>query len=275
LCVPYSARPPQQKDSGLTRRDFARAAGSTGLLALAGTVGAMWTPETVQAKLRATGDANQRRSEAFAVRRQAALAYLQEQAVVNNSNGDEARYTDKRANFFKGLPQNRLGEVDPSAYASPLRALSSADPNDSASIPLAAGSARKLANPQAAFAFDMVGKDSHTTGLPPPPRFASAEAAAEIGEIYWLALCREVPFREFDSSRLTNAAVDDLNRFSRTVGPKIDGLVTTGTLFRGETPGDLVGPYLSQFLWQDVPCGPSRIVQRYRVPLPGVDFMTE
>src|SRR5262244_1624160 len=39
------------------------------------------------------------------------------------TNGDERRYPNFIANFSKGLPHNNLGEVDPNAYLSLLRAL--------------------------------------------------------------------------------------------------------------------------------------------------------
>ena len=45
-------------------------------------------------------------------------------------------------------------------------------------------------------------------------------------------------------------------------------------MFRGHTPGDLIGPYLSQFLWQDAPYGATTLVQKYRSALPAVDYMT-
>jgi hypothetical protein len=51
----------------------------------------------------------------------------------------------------------------------------------------------KLVNPQAALAFQMDGADSHHLGIRIPPAFASAEAAGEIPEDYWLALTRDVP----------------------------------------------------------------------------------
>lgn len=38
------------------------------------------------------------------------------------------------------------------------------------------------------------------------------------------------------------------------------------------TPGDLVGPYLSQLLWLDVPVGTLTAVQRNRVPDKGADL---
>ncbi len=52
------------------------------------------------------------------------------------------------------------------------------------------------------------------------------------------------------------------------------GRVTTGTLFRGLTPGDLTGPYISQFMWLDAPFGAETISRRMRTVNPGVDYLT-
>jgi hypothetical protein len=57
-------------------------------------------------------------------------------------------------------------------------------------------------------------------------------------------------------------------------GPKVGGKVTTATLFRGQAPGDLVGPYLSQFLWKTAPYGTTPIVQIQNNPVAGNDHMT-
>jgi hypothetical protein len=53
--------------------------------------------------------------------------------------------------------------------------------------------------------------------------------------------------------------------------------VTAATLFRGNTPGDLTGPYLSQFLWLPFASGATRgfnVVQKYRTALPNDDHLT-
>lgn len=50
--------------------------------------------------------------------------------------------------------------------------------------------------------------------------------------------------------------------------------VTPGVLFRGLTPGDLTGPYISQFMWMDIPYGAQTIVQRNRVPITGDNYLT-
>jgi hypothetical protein len=53
-----------------------------------------------------------------------------------------------------------------------------------------------------------------------------------------------------------------------------NGNVTPATLFRGNTPGDLVGPYISQFLWKDIGYGVQTISQKMRTPIPGDDYLT-
>jgi hypothetical protein len=187
-------------------------------------------------------------------------------------NGDEATYRARHGNFHKALPHNRLGEVDRRAYKALLQALHSGDPADFERIPL--GGTVKLANPQAAFAFILEGPDAQHLTIPPAPSLASAETAAEMVELYWHALTRDVPFADYDQHPLTLAAATELSNLSDFRGPQDDGGVTSQTLFRGHTPGDLIGPYVSQFLWQDVPYGATTIVKRYRSALPAVDYMT-
>ncbi len=222
------------------------------------------------------GDNPARRSaDAFRLRVSAARSYLQNFIGPLRNNGDEGRYADFRASYSKGLPHNALGEVDPTAYRAMLKALASGRSSDFEAIPLAPEGQRKLANPQAAYKFELTGRDSQATFIRPAPSFTSRETAAEMGEVYWKALARDVPFIEYDSDPLIATAITDLNAFSATVGPKVAGQVTTDTIFRGETPGDLTGPYLSQFLWQPIPFGNSTLVQRYETPAPGDDFMTD
>ena len=72
-------------------------------------------------------------------------------------------------------------------------------------IPL--GGQVKLANPQAAFAFHLEGGELHNLTLPPAPAFASAEIAAEMVELYWQALTRDVPFADYGAEPLTAAAI--------------------------------------------------------------------
>jgi hypothetical protein len=91
--------------------------------------------------------------------------------------------------------------------------------------------------------------------------------AAEMAELYWLALTRDAAFREYAGHPLTKAASGDL----RAIG---SGELTTATLFRGETPGDRRGPFVSQFLLRDIHYGLKKIDQRFRIPIRGQSFLT-
>jgi membrane-associated phospholipid phosphatase len=191
------------------------------------------------------------------------------------SNDDERRYRDQDfiGNFTKTLPHDTLGHVDPAAYKALLRAMKTADPADFAAIPQ--GGAAKLSNPQSAFAFQTDGADSHHLGVRVPPALASAEEAAEMAEIYWLALTRDVPFASYDTDPGIAAAAASLSTFSDFRGPKVAGRVTPATIFRGTTPGELTGPFISQFLARDIQYGPYLVPQRVRAGLAGVEYLSD
>jgi hypothetical protein len=133
-----------------------------------------------------------------------------------------------------------------------------------------------LTNPQAGLAFDMEGPDGHALVQPPAPAFASRAQAAEISENYWMALLRDVPFSQYAANPIANAAAADLTIYGNDFNaPKIGGAVTTATLFRGHTPGDLKGPYLSQFFYHDCNFGANNIEQKITTTVPGVNYMTD
>jgi hypothetical protein len=199
--------------------------------------------------------------------RLACVKELTDLALVSHpNNGDEAVYPSRIGNFSKALPHDKLGVVDPAAYDAMAKALSSGTPSDFESI--AMGGATKLSNPLAAYTFSLEGADSHSLGMALPPTFASHKQAGEMVEDYWMALARDVPFSQYDTNLITREAVADLTPFPNYVG------VSPQSLFRGSTPGDLTGPYVSQFLLHDIPYGAHRMAQRYRVPVAGNDFLT-
>jgi len=86
-----------------------------------------------------------------------------------------------------------------------------------------------------------------------------------MAEVYWQALARDVPFAHYDRDQLIGTVATDLSRLSDFRGPKVGGMVTRATIFRGGLPGDLTGPYLSQFFWLTVPYGPMKIMQQYPI----------
>jgi hypothetical protein len=71
--------------------------------------------------------------------------------------------------------------------------------------------------------------------IPPAPRIDGAENSAEMAELYWMALLRDVKFTDFDNAGTVAEAADDLSTFSDFRAPKEDGQVTPRTLFRGFT----------------------------------------
>jgi len=219
-------------------------------------------------------EAGRRVQQSFEIRCDSARADTRQENPAPTTNGDEERYADRRANFAKTLPHNELGEVEPSAYADWVSILTRGDPGQFEHIPRDPLAVAKLNDPQATYAFDLVGIDSHATHLPPPPAFASRAMAIEMAELYWQALTADVPFQNYEASPLIAAALSDLNAFS-TPGSSLAGKTTSGTLFRGETVGDLVGPYISQFLWLEIPYGIKAIDQRYRLPGRNQYFLTE
>jgi len=185
-------------------------------------------------------------------------------------NGEEVEYRSPTsalsyiANFTKALPHIRVGEVVPSAYRALLRALESTDPDTFEQIPLGTPSGLKLRNPQAGLAFDLQGPDAQGVTIPPAPRIDSQEASGELGELYWMALLRDVSFIDYGTGAGTDAAANnsaaaasDISTYRDFRGPRDpsapslpNGLqpVTPATLFRGFTPGDVAGPYISQFM---------------------------
>jgi hypothetical protein len=276
-------RPDGSPDSGaaaaVTRRGFLGTLGAaaTALAAGGGVAGlpAMMGADAAAAEAH-PADGHDRLAEAFRIRVHAAETMLRAGMPRHPDNGDEDRYENRIGSYSKGLPHDADGEVDRGAYRGFLRAVRSGDPDDFERITLGwttPGSGFKLVNPQAGLAFDLQGKDPHQYVQPPAPKFSSAEEAGEIVENYWMALLRDVPFEAYDGTTV-GQAVADLNGLSDFRGPRVNGLVTPGTLFRDGLPGTLTGPYISQFMWLPTPFGAEFVDRRMRTPVAGMDYMT-
>lgn len=170
--------------------------------------------------------------------------------------------------------------------------------------------------------FDLEGPDAQAVTMPPAPRFDSDELFAEIAEVYAMALLRDVPFRSFplpdgagergpDSTKpmgdcadpeMIHTALGTLCEIDWFTGAELSPvpnlqeasrrrtLTADGTnLFRGTTPGEEIGPYLSQFLLigneslggsarvpKDgfIQYGALGIQQKVRVATPCKDYLT-
>ena len=240
---------------------------------------------------------DKRAVRAYNIRVDAAIFERDIPILDKYNNGDENRYKNKIASFSKSLPHDKLGIVDPEAYSKFIYALETKDHRDFENIPMGGSQSigiqsnlsntisafefinatsnnyLKLANPMAAFSFELIGPDSHHLFMKPAPRFDSAEEIGEIIELYWHALAREIPFTDYKDSSLIYDACNDLSKLSEFHGPKSYGDVVPETIFRGNAYGNLIGPYISQFLLKPIPYGASKIDQKYNVSNPGSDYM--
>jgi hypothetical protein len=269
-----------RKDSGVSasnsRRNFFKSAcGTVGAAGLA----VLMEPPLARAQSNPAfeiprGLTGEPRAAASLSIRDNAAAY--ERAVpipAHPDNGDEDLYPSKIGNYSKGLPHDSLGRVDPGAYQSLLHALKTCQPSDFEDMIM--GGNVLMTDPQAGAGYDLEGTDSHQLVNPPAPTLASALRACEAVENYWMALLRDVPFSQYATHPLAQAAIADLNKLSSFDGPRQGGQVTAQTLFRGFTPADVIGPYVSQFFVRPVNFGALSITQRYNTYEPGIDYMTD
>ena len=201
---------------------------------------------------------SQRRTEAFSTRSRAALFQFGTALGTQTVNNDGSLGTDLHGVFAKSLSHADGGLPVKTAIEGMLEALRTGTPSLFDAISMGTSPVqRRLVDPYAAFAFNLDGADGWIHIMPPPPALDSAEAAGEMVELYWHALLRDVSFNDYDTDSDATAAIADLNGVSVFTGPKINGLVTAQTLFRGQTAGDIVGPLISQFLYLPIPYGPG------------------
>jgi len=273
-------------ESGVTRRDVLRAGAGAAALVGAGSLFPATALAAGGSGLHPVFGLNRadRRAVSFNLRTDAAAFYLSAPGSgpdVQPVSGDEGLYADFRGSFSKTLKHNSFGEVTANSYNAYLDALESGAPADFENIPVGRENDPnrvRLVSPQAAYAFEMFGFDGNDPRMDAAPTFASAETAAEMGELYWYALTRDVPFTNYDSAPLISKAVTDLNAFSRSdIFPNDGGLVTPGTIFRGTLPGSNIGPFVSQFLLQPFEFGRLQFDGRYDRPASGGvnNFMTD
>ena len=208
-----------------------------------------------------------------------AATYKNHQAAVHTEqgetgqpvNGDEALEIDrsstlyKYAVFSKTLPHNARGEVSKADYDALVAAIDTGTVGAFDALP---GGPRKLVNPRATQTFTPTGRDHFCYVMPAPPAFTSATAGAEVLEVYEHALNRDSTFALLEDVGTPDTdadrAVANLNAFGADfLGKKIGGVVTRKSLFRGAAEGTELGPYISQFLIQDVPYGAGVIQQTY------------
>jgi hypothetical protein len=273
--IPGSQENSAKLDSeGADRRKFIARLGCAAAAFAAGGAGFRSVAEAANAQNNSTTPSDSggstRAQQSFQNRVSAARAELNVPVPPQITNGDEQLYPNRIGNFSKGLLHNDIGEVEPASYRSLLRAVHSGEPEDFEQIQL--GGNTPLVDPQCGLAFDLEGTDCHQLAIGTPPAVASRQMADIAVENYWMALCRDVNFTQYGNEPLTQAAIAELNSLSAFTGPRP---VTPQNLFRGFTPGDVLGPYPSQFILQPLTYGAIPITQMMTTYVPGLDYMTD
>ena len=281
LCGPAALR----GEVTVSRRGMLQTAAVAAALASAGGVAAKAAASGSPGLLPPEGrvladDPINRRGDALDIRVGRARANAERTPIdIQPINDDETRFGDFRGMFGKSLQHNANGELEPASYRSLLRALDTRHPADFEAILIGRENdplRNRLASPQASFAFELSGLDGNANRIFAAPAFDSTVNEAEMAELYWYSVTRDVPFSEYENRNIIRRAADDLNRFSRRdIFPRnAAGLVTPATLFRGTIPqnaaftglaplGTLTGPFVSQFLILPFKIGQLVVDQRY------------
>ncbi|MBA3913614.1 MAG: hypothetical protein H0X25_07110 [Acidobacteriales bacterium] len=178
----------------------------------------------------------------------------------HTTNGDEDRYTDKSASYSKGLKQDGICLVNKNAWISFKTALKSAKMSDWENVII--GGTATLNGPQGAYAYDLEAADSvqyvnapfgnDPGGLavvPPFDTVTSSKYGAQLIEMYWASLLRDVDLSSYTNNSTAQAAATELGSLGADYrGPRdASGNVTPNLLFRGTFPGLTIEPYISQF----------------------------
>lgn len=278
--------------SGPRSRSRRKFLGSVSGLATAAAAASMLGVEPLFGSVAAVADVNgnsngsNRSEEAARIRISTANAERRLSSVPHTTNGDEDRYSDKCGTYTKALLQDGPGRVNSNAYQSFRAALNSGKPADFENIIL--GGERKLTGPQGGLAFDLEGTDSAKFGnapcvpdqetivvVPPAPALASAAYGAELIELYWASLLRDVPFTQYAANPVAVQAAQEISGLSEYAGPRRAGQVAPELLFRGIFPGETLGPYMSQFFITPTFLGQQPIGQQHVTFQPGTDYLTD
>lgn len=212
--------------------------------------------------------------------------------ITCEENGDEKKVHHYAAKYSKGLQHGDNGILTKDgqkSYKKMVHAINNGCQETYNSFNLAENSVRKLVSPQGSATFGFMGADSSMTKMPKFPKLSSKKAAAQLLEVYLLAIARDVKFEEYgtgqgtdkdyDGLSITGKAAAVLNDFGKCYqGPVTQQGVIPEVLFRGNNAGATVGPYISQFLYlpMAIPVGgfPAAVGVK-NLPLEEVFYQTQ
>lgn len=186
--------------------------------------------------------------------------------AVSRNNAEELDYADSRfpTNFTKGLHHDEFGIVSfGDDYRTFVEAINSDDTNlfenhvmDATDRAAELGEPafqctfngndpqwRGWESPRAGHVYELQGPDSDSIGMAPAPRVGSSEKAAEMAEVYGLAILRDVPFTSIcagDSAKQLCEGDSDAQMTSTEV---VDALGTM-SYFNGSDVTSSTPPYV-------------------------------
>src|ERR1051326_7762828 len=213
-----------------SRRGFLKRGGLGAAALTAGALVPAALTQTTEAEeiIPTLGGVNSRTRQLVKIRQEAANEAARDEAsaIPHPTNGDEERYENQQfaGNFFKSMPLDSNGLVDPNDYAVLLKAVRAGTQKAFDDVRQAKGGRGKFTGPVDGQTFNILGPDSPGLQTPEfaplglkqviPPSIASAQGAAEMVELYWEAYCRDVPFIDFDKNPLIAQAVADISNLS-------------------------------------------------------------
>lgn len=192
--------------------------------------------------------------------------------------------------FHKTLPHNSFGEVDQPAFQKLVDA--AAGTADFTSVPKGVPGSAPLANPQAGLAHDQLTRHPAAYSMPPAPKVLSVTTAAEMTELYWMALLRDMSFDQFNGdpsviaaaaeikTRFTSAVADNSDEGHLRKGVDVPGSasslanLTAQNVFRMGLPGEEEGPMVSQFFLRNAGFGTQTIDQAQLPYKSGRNYLT-
>jgi len=223
--------------------------------------------------------------------------------TIMANNGDTKRIFPVGASnivgvgsFHKTLPHNDYGEVDPAAFDALVDATEGTAPFGAVPEgPFIAPATRTapFVNPQAGLAHDHLTRHPVALDMPPAPTVDSVTTAAEMTELYWMALLRDVSFDAFAADAGVAQAAAELNgQFQAAVNDNGDAghlkagidvpgaagtldAITPQNVFRLGLPGEEVGPLVSQFFIRNISFGTQTIDQRQRPYARDKSYLTQ
>jgi hypothetical protein len=120
----------------------------------------------------------------------------------------------------------------------------------------------------------LVGAPQCALHVATPPSLHDDAGAADMVEVYAHALVRDVEFRNYEVNPdvlalLGNTYMNDPNVLTNLRNKPLlsTGVFTAKNIFRGISSDELIGPYISQLIYLDIPYGVGKMQQAYNVPL--------